>query len=77
LTILKSNIAVAKQNLLKCAIENPIYPYFSVFSNLIGINKIEFDIEYIVDLVQQAIQPVLVVCADDSPGMTYYLQNRR
>ena len=73
LAILKYNIAIAEQSLWKCAIENPIYPYFSVFNNLIGIKKITFDFEYIVDLVERAIQPVLVVCADDSPGMTYII----
>lgn len=36
------------------------------------MKKISFDIEIVVRLAERAIQSVLVVCADDSPGKLYF-----
>lgn len=68
LEILQSNINIAEQNLWKCATETPIYPYLSVLKNLIVVKKISIEKELVVELAERAIQSVLVVCADDSPG---------
>ena len=69
LEILESNIQIAEKNLWKCALENPIYPFLSVLNNLIGNKEIDIDRNLVVNLVHRAIHSVLVVCADDSPGM--------